>query len=163
MTAGPMAGCGRGTDAMSEPSCPQWGEGKEAFKPGLKFGLERPNSSWVSSLVLLQQLPDTSASFARSAEPWRMQSTSAGHLPSPAPQPGNTSLLTSSFPGRCKDKAPSRARAGAGTHQSPKRQCGDRGHGRCIYGSAARCGDRLLLFSQALPTLRSCQQKAWGN
>lgn len=40
-------------------------------------------------------------------EPQRMQSTSAGHLPSPASQPGNPGILTFSFLGRPKDKASS--------------------------------------------------------
>lgn len=40
-------------------------------------------------------------------EPQRMQSTSAGHLPSPASQPGNPGILTFSFLGRPEDKASS--------------------------------------------------------
>lgn len=35
---------------------PLKGQGKEAFEPGLTFQLESLNSSWVSSLVSLQQL-----------------------------------------------------------------------------------------------------------
>lgn len=58
-------GCQRGNEAASEPSCPRWGVGKERFKPVLKFRLERPNSSWVSSLVWLQQLPYACRHFAK--------------------------------------------------------------------------------------------------
>lgn len=63
----PQQDTGAGKDAVSKLSCPWWGRGKEAFQPGLKFGLESPKSIWVLSLVSLQQLLTPAQRFARPA------------------------------------------------------------------------------------------------
>jgi len=143
--------CRRGKDAMSEPSCPQWVGEMRCLSLGLNLG-------WKARILAGFQARSRSSSFPTPAgtlqgqpEPQRMQSTSAGHLPSPAPQTGNPSFLTFSFLGRHEDEASSPAGAGAGTHRSPKPQHGDRGHDRCIRGTAVRPRARFLPFPCALP------------